>query len=147
MDAASHHRGLTTQSRIGLVLPPTVSGENMRKIRARPPTILTGALLAAAVLGGSAACEGTAGTPAPAPAPAPAPPKLAPLAFAFTLVKNASEGTDVPSSYKVTYLAGTVVLRTTPRVLIGFRVDPGHEGDQSELLRENTDNAAAKGWP
>jgi len=70
---------------------------------------------------------------------------LGPPGFSFQLSDDPQRGAKPPSTFKVTYLAGTVTLRDTPRVILGFRVDPAHPGDKSQLLKSNIDTAKNNG--
>ena len=97
----------------------------------------------------SACAHQPAAGPAPASAPPPKPlpvTALRPPGYTFRLTDDPAQHTTLPDSYTVTYLSGGVTLRSTPRVLIGFRVDPSHPGQQSELLATNTNGARTKGF-
>lgn len=106
-------------------------------------TLAATVALTALTLGLAACGPDDSSTPQPSPAPRPLPvTALRPLGYTFTLADDPDNGTKVPESYKVTYMAGSITLRDKPRVTLGFRVDPAHPDQQSELLKTNVDSTA-----
>lgn len=117
----------------------------------RRPSTLVAVVLAGALLAGMAGCDDSGNGTSPTAAPGASPqkpatvPTLAQLGYTFTLVRDDVEHADVPQTYKVTYLAGKLTLRAEPLVLVGFRVDPAHPGEQSQLLADNRADAQKNG--
>lgn len=106
------------------------------------PSLLV-AVVVALVAAGCDRPSATAPTPAPSPAPAP---QLKPLDYSWSLTDDQSQHTKTPDSYTVTYLSGALILRSSPRVMIGFRVEPAYPDNDSRLLKTNIDTAAQRGW-